>query len=300
MSLSLSTLISKQKQLEAFDSKTRPTWCSSCGNYGIFAATKRALVLEGITPDKVVLCYDVGCSGNGSDKNSAYTLHGLHGRVTTLAAGVSMANTSIPVIASAGDGATFSEGINHLAHALRNNYPFVFLAHNNGNYGLTTGQVATTTRQGKSMSAAPDGQLMEPFNTLQFVLGLNPSFVARGFAGDVDHLTDLIRQGLAHSKAGGMAYIEIMQACPTFNKSTPQEWYWDKLMYLNEQNHDHSDIWAARKLVDDMDKISVGLIYKREKLGYIQAQPNRAGIETVLTEEVKAFDCAGLMREFMI
>jgi 2-oxoglutarate ferredoxin oxidoreductase subunit beta len=49
------------------------------------------------------------------------------------------------MIAFGGDGATFSEGIGHLVHGLRSNYPITFVLHNNANYGLTTGQASSLT-----------------------------------------------------------------------------------------------------------------------------------------------------------
>jgi len=85
------------------------TWCSECGNYGIQKAVFRALTLEEISQDQCVIAYDVGCSGNESDKLGAYTIHGLHGRVLPLAEGIVLANPNLRVIAHAGDGATFSE-----------------------------------------------------------------------------------------------------------------------------------------------------------------------------------------------
>src|SRR5580692_5264010 len=78
-------------------------------------------------PWQVCLCYDVGCHGNGSDKIQGYRFHGLHGRVIPFAAGAKLANMKVPVIAFGGDGATFSEGVAHLVHAVRSNYPITFV-----------------------------------------------------------------------------------------------------------------------------------------------------------------------------
>jgi pyruvate/2-oxoacid:ferredoxin oxidoreductase beta subunit len=63
-----------------------------------------------------------------------FTVHGLHGRVTALAAGIHLGNPEMPVICTAGDGSTLSEGINHLIHSVRNNYNITFILHNNQNY----------------------------------------------------------------------------------------------------------------------------------------------------------------------
>jgi 2-oxoglutarate/2-oxoacid ferredoxin oxidoreductase subunit beta len=294
----IANLIGKTEQYQAYESKNKHTWCSGCGDYGILSALKRTLVLENLTPQNTCLCYDVGCSGNGSDKIEAYTIHGLHGRVTTLAAGVALANSRLKVIASAGDGATFSEGINHLIHAIRNNYDISFICHNNSNYGLTIGQASSTTRLGQKMNATVGQVEVEPLNTLQLVLSLNPSFVARTFSGDVNHMTEIFRKGLNHK---GFSYIEVMQVCPTFNKATPQNWYWDKLKYLDSSNHNAQDIWKARQIVENTDKdICVGLIYHNpSKPEFGQTVPNRQNMQTALVEEVHNHSIKNLLSEFV-
>lgn len=293
----LQSLISKASEYAAFETKQKHTWCSGCGDYGIYSALTRALVLENIKPHQALLCFDVGCNGNASDKIGTYTIHGLHGRVTSLASGAALANTDLEVIATAGDGATFSEGINHLVHAIRNDYPVTFIVHNNNNYGLTIGQASSTTRHGYSMAGSPDGVVTEPLNTLQFVLSLNPGFVARSFSGDVEHMTETIQAGLNHS---GFSYIEIMQACPTFNKATPQEWYWDKIKYIeNYENYDSSDIWQARRIVENMDKdIAIGVLYQKTQPSLMERLENRKGLDSVLVDEVQHYPIGELMKEF--
>lgn len=292
-------LVSKSKELNAFEGKEKHTWCSGCGNFGIITALKRALVLREISPQNALLCYDVGCSGNESDKINSYTIHGLHGRVLPLASGASLANSDMVVIAQAGDGATFSEGINHLIHSVRNNYNITFICHNNLNYGLTIGQASSTTRKNVKMSATPDGVSVDPINSLDLVLASNPTFVARSFSGDINHMTETIQAGINHQ---GFSYIEILQACPTFNKDTPQEWYWDKIKKTEDINHDKTDIWAARKLVaDGLDKdIAVGIIYQNSnKLPFEKTLISRKDYSSNLTKEVKNYDISKLIQTFV-
>jgi pyruvate/2-oxoacid:ferredoxin oxidoreductase beta subunit len=79
------------------------TWCDDCGNYAIQKALFQALTVEGIFPAKTLVAYDVGCSGNESDKVGLTTIHGLHGRVLPLATGIKIAHPEMTVIAHAGD-----------------------------------------------------------------------------------------------------------------------------------------------------------------------------------------------------
>jgi len=291
----------KSKQYMKYESDVKLTWCEGCGNYGIQKALERALVLEGFTPRDVLFCFDIGCHGNGSDKigdTEVYTLHGLHGRIIPAAAAAAVANSKLKVIAAGGDGGTLSEGINHLVHAVRNDYPMVFILHNNENYGLTTGQASATTRRGWKMNTSPDGVVAEPMNACDFVLTLNPTFVARTFSGDVKHTTDILRAGLKHN---GFAFIEIMQVCTTYNKATPQHWYWDKLRYLNElKGYDSTDLWAARKACQDMDKeMKVGIFYQDKKsVNFLEHLTQRQDVKTTLVEEVRHYDISKLMKQF--
>lgn len=287
-----------------FETDKKITWCGNCGNYGIQNALMRALVLERMGIKDFLLCFDVGCSGNGADKIEAYTIHGLHGRVLPLAGGCSLANPDIKIIAEAGDGATFSEGVNHLVHAVRSNYNMMFIHHNNENYGLTTGQASACTRVGVRMNGTPDGVVVTPINTLDFVLSLKPSFVARGFSGEVDEMTELFRAGLRHK---GFAFIEVLQACPTYNRATPDAWYAGRVRPVaGLKGYDRADIWAARRLVSDLpagqagmeEKIYTGILYEDlTKRDFLSLQKSREGAVTTLVDEVRSYDVSGLMEE---
>jgi len=272
-----------------YETPQKMTWCGGCGNYGILNALEYSFVLENIQPNQVLMCFDVGCNGNASDKIRCNTLHGLHGRVISLASGAALANTHMKVVATAGDGATFSEGINHLVHAIRNDYPITFIHHDNQNYGLTTGQASATTKKGFPMNASPDGVLGDPINPVDLVLSLNPSFVARTFSGDIEHMTSTFREALNHK---GFSFVEVLQACPTYNKATPQEWYYDRIKYIeNLKGYDNTDIWQARKIAADLEKdIYLGVIYKnKNSVDFMSRIESRKTVKTTLVEEVMIY-----------
>jgi 2-oxoglutarate ferredoxin oxidoreductase subunit beta len=257
------------------------------------------LVLEGLKPKDVLFCFDIGCNGNGSDKigsEELYTLHGLHGRVIPIAGGAALANANMKVIASGGDGGTLSEGINHLVHGVRTNYPMVFILHNNENYGLTTGQASATSRKGWKMNATPDGVLFNPLNACEFVLGLKPTFVARSFSSDVSHMTDVLRAALNHK---GFAFVELIQACPTYNRQTTLTWYQERVQDLSAlKGYKSSDLEMAKKAAADMEKkINIGVLYQDKKsVPYQEMLVQRQGKKTTLVEEVKHYDISQLMK----
>jgi 2-oxoglutarate ferredoxin oxidoreductase subunit beta len=48
------------------------------------------------------------------------------------------------------------------------------------------------------------------------------TFVARGYSYDVRHLKELIMRGISHK---GLAYLDVLQPCPTYNDINTREWY---------------------------------------------------------------------------
>jgi len=275
------------------------TWCDGCGDYGIWTAVKRALVELKIAPHEVMLCYDVGCHGNMSDKLQGYRFHGLHGRVLPFAAGTKLANPRMPVIAHGGDGASFSEGVNHLVHSIRSNYPIVFILHNNGNYGLTMGQASALTWQGQPMNTSPNGIPERTLPSMDFVFSLEPTFVARGFSGHIDQMVEILKAAINHR---GFAFVDFLQACPTYNHFATHEWLLEHVVDVKTLgHHDVKDRKRARHLaVETSTHIATGILYQDEKTPsfYEQLVP-RQKLKTAPVDEVQRYDVMEYMKEFV-
>lgn len=284
--------------MKDFASKRMPTWCEGCGNYGIWTAVKQALVEKKIQPWQALLCYDVGCHGNMSDKIGGYRFHGLHGRVLPFAAGAKLANPRLSVLAFGGDGATFSEGVGHLVHAVRSHYPIVFVMHNNGNYGLTTGQASALTIKNQPMNTSPNGMPEDTLNSMDFVFSLEPTFVARAFSGDIPHMTYVLREALGHR---GFAFVDMVQACPTYNRFATHAMLLEKCYHVEDEKHNPSDLRKARELaVDTSKRISTGILYRREDIpNFLERLVPRQGKTTTPVEEVQTTDVTELMKDFV-
>lgn len=282
--------------MKTYHSENRCTWCDGCGDYGIWSATKMALVELGIKPHEVLLCYDVGCHGNTSDKLMGYRFHGLHGRVIPFAAGAKLANPKMPVLAFGGDGASFSEGVGHLVHGIRSHYPIVFCLHNNGNYGLTTGQASSLTPQGQPMNTSPNGMPEQTLNSMDFVFSLEPTFVARGFSGNIKQLVQILKAAISHR---GFAFVDILQACPTYNHFATHKMLLEKCYKVEDEGHDASDFQKARHIaVNTGERIATGILYRREDIpNFYERLVPRQGKITTPVQEVETFDVTGLMEE---
>lgn len=273
------------------------TWCDGCGDYGIWTAVKRALVESNIAPHEVLMCFDVGCHGNGSDKLAGYRFHGLHGRVIPFAAGAKLANPNLPVIAFGGDGASFSEGIGHLMHGIRSHYPITFVLHNNANYGLTTGQASSLTWQGQPMNTSPNGIPESTLRSMDLVFALEPTFVARTWSGDIDQMSNVLQEAISHR---GFAFVDILQACPTYNTFATHAWLLEHCTPLPE-DHDTSDFALARERANDTsDKVYTGIFYRNEDMpNFIESLKAREGITTTPVEEVEIRDVSDIAKRFI-
>ena len=284
--------------MKSYASCNMCNWCDGCGDYGIWTAVKRALVELNIPPHGVLMCYDVGCHGNMSDKLAGYRFHGLHGRVIPLASGAALANPNIPVIAHGGDGASFSEGVNHLVHAIRSNYPVTFILHNNANYGLTTGQASALTWQDQPMNSSPNSIPENTIKSMDFVFSLEPTFVARGFSGNIKQMVEIFKAAIQHR---GFAFVDILQACPTYNKFATHEWLMNHVYDVAEEEHDITNFKQAREIaVNTFERVSTGVLYQNKDVpNFYERLVPRKDKKTVPAEEVEKVDVSEFMNKLV-
>ncbi|MEM3421144.1 MAG: thiamine pyrophosphate-dependent enzyme, partial [Candidatus Hadarchaeum sp.] len=129
-------------EMKDFDTPTKNTWCPGCNNFGILVTAKQVLaelVNSGeVKPEEVVVLSGVGCHGKISDYLRVNSFYCLHGRVLPPAMGIKVANQRLKVIAFAGDGDAYAEGISHVVHAARRNLDVTLIVHDNEVFALTT------------------------------------------------------------------------------------------------------------------------------------------------------------------
>jgi 2-oxoglutarate ferredoxin oxidoreductase subunit beta len=201
-------------------------------------------------------------------------------------------------MAFGGDGASFSEGIGHLVHAIRSNYPMVFVLHNNANYGLTTGQASALTWQHQPMNTSPNGIPEHTLNSMDLVFSLEPTFVARGFSGNIKQLTQIFKAALAHN---GFAFVDVLQACPTYNHFATHEYLLEKCYDANAEGHKPDNLAKARALACDTSKrIATGILYQRDNVpNFYERLVPRQNLKTTPVQEVAIRDVSGLMQRFV-
>ncbi len=242
--------------------KYETAWCPGCGNFGILNALKQALVSCGLLPHQVLLVSGIGQAAKTPHYLNANVFNGLHGRSLPAAQGAKLANPELTVIAQSGDGCMYGEGGNHFLAALRRNLDLTILVHDNRVYGLTKGQASPTSEQGFVTKAQPHGAASEPFNPVAVAVTMGASFVARGYAGFLDHLADLMAQAVKHR---GTALVDIMQPCVSFNKINTYKWYKEHCYQLTEDYGPTDRDQALRTALEFGERIPLGVIWKTEK-----------------------------------
>lgn len=258
-------------EVKEYTNQNKPTWCPGCGNYGMWEALKRALSELEMDFDEYSIVWGIGCHGNGADFTRTAGFHGLHGRTLPVASALKWTQPNLHVIVEAGDGDGYGLGLSHFVHSVRRNIDMTYLAHDNQIYGLTTGQASPTTDHLMRSVSTPKGVLEEPVNPIGLALAEGATFIARGFAGDIPHLTELYKAAIQHK---GFAVVDVYQPCVTWNKHNTFSWFRERVYKLEESGWDASDRTAAFDLsmksfreltcTPDECRVPIGIYYRED------------------------------------
>jgi 2-oxoglutarate ferredoxin oxidoreductase subunit beta len=263
--------VGKPLPMSVGKSGTKPTWCPGCGDYGVVAAVERALKALGIPSHEVLIVSGIGCSSNLPHFLSSYGFHTIHGRSLPVASGAKLANHSLTVIATGGDGDGYGIGGGHFIHAMRRNLDITYVVMNNEIYGLTTGQASPTSEMGHKTKSTPLGVIERPVNPVALALAAGATYVSRGFSGDVKHLGELIQNGIKHR---GFSLVDVLSPCVTYNKLNTFDYFRQRLYKLEGAGHDpHNLVSGFEKAQEWGQKIPIGLFYQVEHPTYEDLEP---------------------------
>lgn len=228
-------------QLKDYKEEVHNDWCPGCGDFGILSAVQMALSELQLAPHRTAVFSGIGCSGKTPHFVRTYGVHTLHGRVLGFATGAKIANPALEIVVVGGDGDGYGIGAGHFVAAGRRNLDMAYIVYNNGVYGLTKGQASPTLKQGVKTKSLPQANINDGVNPLALALSAGYTWIGRGYAYDVKHLKDLIKQAIAHR---GTALLDILQPCPTYN------------------NIHTKDYWSG------VDRQNLPRVYKLEDAGY--------------------------------
>ncbi len=268
-------------------------WCPGCGNFMILDSLKKALEQLELPRHKVLVAAGIGQAAKIPQYLSANGFCGLHGRGVPAAIAAKIANDDLTVIVSTGDGDSYGEGGNHFLHNLRRNVNVAHFVHDNQVYGLTKGQASPTSDEGFTTPVQPDGSLNTPFNPIQLAIAAGGGFVARAFAGDKEHLVEMMKQAIEYD---GYALVDILQPCVSFNKVNTFAWYRERV-YKLEADYDPTDKAAAfMKAEEYCDRIPLGVLYRAPTMSYKDKNPALADGGPLLERKIDKAALRELMR----
>jgi len=191
-------------------------WCQGCG-LGT-ALTTFISSLQWLEKnknwdlDKVSVVSGIGCSGRVAGYLRLDSFHTTHGRAIPFATGLKLANPELKVVVFSGDGDIAGIGGNHFIHAARRNLDITVICVNNFNYGMTGGQVGSTTPHGARAVTTQYGNFEYPFNLPYLAAAGGASFMARWTVLHARRLEWTLREAMEHR---GFSFVEIIAPCST-------------------------------------------------------------------------------------
>ncbi len=255
---------------EEFDLSVKPTWCPGCGDFGILNALKHAFAELGIAPHEALVVSGIGCGSKLPDYMRVNGFMTIHGRPLAVATGAKLANHALHVVVVDGDGDAYGIGGNHFIHTARRNPDITHIVEDNQIYALTKGQYSPTTPQGRVTTTSPEGVIEHAINPVALALTMGATFIARGFAGEPQHLSGLIQQAIRHP---GYALVDVLQPCVVFNRVNTYDWYRQRLYKLEETGHQAQERGAAEAVSEEWgERIPIGVIFKEEGVPPCEAQ----------------------------
>jgi len=185
-----------------------PVFCPGCTHERITKSLDVALVKMGVPDHKTVIVTDIGCSGLFDTFFNVHALHGVHGRALTYAAGLKLADPSLNVIVTMGDGGMGIGGA-HVLSACRKNLDMTLIILNNFNFGMTGGQYSATTPSDAVVGSEFLNQAEIPMDICGVVESAGATYISR-ISGHDDGLSDELVKAMQHK---GFAVVETLGLC---------------------------------------------------------------------------------------
>jgi len=245
--------------MESLKTNASITWCAGCGNFAIFTAVRKAILQleeKGLKRENICISAGIGCHAKIFDYLNLSGLYSLHGRDIATVQGMKLANPDLKVITFSGDGNALGEGLAHTMFAAKRNQDMTLILHNNGVYALTTGQFTPLSERGWKGPSTPKGSIESPFSALSLMIQAGATFVARTFAGEINHLTDLIMQGIEHE---GFSFIEVLQPAVPYHA---WEEYRDKIEFLDKEPENFEE---ALIVANKRHAYTLGVFYRTQR-----------------------------------
>lgn len=216
-------------------------YCPGCSHGVLHRIVAQTIDLLGIR-DRTIGIAPVGCAVFAYDYLDIDMIEVPHGRPPAIATGMKRSRPDSIVFSYQGDGDLAAIGTAEIVHAAARGENITVIFVNNGNYGMTGGQMAPTTLPGQKTTTTPSGrdkqQSGNPIRISEMLATLDgPSYIERV---SVDTPRNVLAAKKAVRKAfqnqvqgAGFSLIEVLSMCPTDWGMTPGqavEWVQKSMM----------------------------------------------------------------------
>lgn len=182
--------------------------------------------------DRTIGIAPVGCAVFAYDYFDIDMIEVPHGRPPAVATGMKRSHPEAMVFSYQGDGDLAAIGTAEIVHAAARGENITVIFVNNGNYGMTGGQMAPTTLPGQRTSTTPAGRNVSadghPIRVCELLATLEGTAYLERVSLDspknILTAKKAIHKAFANQMKGvGFSLVEVLSLCPTDWGMTPIE-----------------------------------------------------------------------------
>lgn len=198
-------------------------FCAGCG-HGIVNRILAESLDELNLSDDAIGVAAVGCTCWMIDTFGIDWIQAPHGRAPATATGIKRCRPDKTVISYQGDGDCLSIGVAETIHAAQRGENLTVILINNGNFGMTGGQMSPATIPGHKTTTCPTGRdpakTGQPADIIKLLNTMDTTtYLARGTVtdvGSINRLKKYIKKSLSYQAEGkGYSFVEVVSPCPT-------------------------------------------------------------------------------------
>ncbi len=207
-------------------------YCPGCG-HGIAHRLVAEVIDELGISGRTIGIAPVGCAVLAYDYFDVDMIEVAHGRAPAVATGMKRTNPDMIIFSYQGDGDLASIGTAEIIHAAHRAEQLTVIFINNAIYGMTGGQLAPTTMLGQVTTTTPLGRQVDregyPLQVSELMTVLpGVIYVERCSIAKPAHIIKA-KKAVKHAfqlqvdGARGLAFVELLSACPTGWRISPVE-----------------------------------------------------------------------------
>ena len=210
---------------------TPTSYCPGC-SHGVVHRLIAELIEEKNLREKAIGVTPIGCAIFVYRFLDIDYVEGAHGRAPAVATGIKRVHPDSFVFTYQGDGDIAAIGTSEIIHAANRGENFTVIFVNNGNFGMTGGQMAPTSLLGQVTATSPYGRSAEteghPIRMSEMLATIEgTAYVERVSLHDIKNILKAkkaIKKAFEVQIAGkGFAMVEILSTCPTNWGMAPAE-----------------------------------------------------------------------------